>query len=115
MVGASVAGPASTGAGTAEAAVPAAASSRVAQPLTNLAHLDWLGAQVTPPAQSGHNAHLPAYDPTTGRPVDGIEADGRVNKNAGVAAHRAVPSRPRSLSRAPARPGATPMTALGGW
>ena len=27
---------------------------------------------------------LPAYDPTTGRTVDGIEADGRVNHNAGA-------------------------------
>ena len=27
---------------------------------------------------------LPAYDPATGRPVDGIEADGRVNHNAGA-------------------------------
>lgn len=27
---------------------------------------------------------MPAYDPATGRTVDGIEADGRVNKNAGA-------------------------------
>jgi len=31
-----------------------------------------------------NNSHLPAYDPTTGRTVDGIEADGRVNHNAGA-------------------------------
>ncbi|MBB2988295.1 hypothetical protein [Terracoccus luteus] len=33
----------------------------------------------------GANAsEQPAYDPTTGRTVDGIEADGRVNRNAGA-------------------------------
>jgi hypothetical protein len=31
-----------------------------------------------------NSSGLPAYDPTTGRTVDGIEADGRVNKNAGA-------------------------------
>jgi hypothetical protein len=31
-----------------------------------------------------NNSGLPAYDPTTGRTVDGIEADGRVNHNAGA-------------------------------
>jgi YD repeat-containing protein len=31
-----------------------------------------------------NNSHLPAYDPSTGRTVDGIEADGRVNRNAGA-------------------------------
>jgi hypothetical protein len=37
-------------------AVPAQPA-MAAAPLTNLAHLDWLGAQVTPPAQAGHTTY----------------------------------------------------------
>ncbi len=32
-------------------------------PLTNLAHLDWLGAEVSPPAQAGHTTYLLGEDP----------------------------------------------------
>ena len=41
------------------AAVMPSASAEPAEtaPLTNLAHLDWLGAKVTPPAQSGHTTY----------------------------------------------------------
>jgi hypothetical protein len=55
MVGTSVAGPAL--AGSAQAAVAPSASVGGAKPLTNLSHLDWLGDQVTPPAQAGHTTY----------------------------------------------------------
>ena len=32
-------------------------------PLTNLAHLDWLGDKVTPPAQEGHTTYLLGDEP----------------------------------------------------
>jgi hypothetical protein len=44
----------------AAAAVPAKA------PLTNLAHLDWLGATVVPPEQPGHTTYLLAEQPAIG-------------------------------------------------
>ena len=35
-------------------------------PLTNLAHLDWLGVDVTPPAQAGHTTYRLADQPSIG-------------------------------------------------
>ena len=40
------------------------ASAHGAQPLTNLAHLDWLGARVTPPAQAGHTTYRLEEEPS---------------------------------------------------
>ena len=57
MVGASVAGPSFAGAAPADAAVTLSAGSRGEQPLANMAHLNWLGAAVTPPAQAGHTTY----------------------------------------------------------
>ena len=57
LVGTSIAGPSSAGAAASTAAPSSSASTTGAQPLTNLAHLDWLGAQVTPPAQAGHTTY----------------------------------------------------------
>jgi hypothetical protein len=58
MVGTSVAGSSAlAGAASAEAAVVPSASADGTQPLTNLTHLNWLGAQVTPPAQAGHTTY----------------------------------------------------------
>jgi hypothetical protein len=52
------------------AIVPAAAASSLAPagpaPLTNLAHLDFLTAAVTPPAQSGHTTYQLASEPSVG-------------------------------------------------
>ena len=47
------------------------ASAHVAHPaptarLTNLAHLDWLGAEVSPPAQAGHTTYRLAQEPDVG-------------------------------------------------
>jgi hypothetical protein len=57
LVGTSIAGPSSAGASPSTAAPAPSANTTGAQPLTNLAHLDWLGAQVTPPAQAGHTTY----------------------------------------------------------
>jgi hypothetical protein len=38
-------------------AVPAGSAAAATAPLTNLAHLDWLGDQVSPPAQAGHTTY----------------------------------------------------------
>ena len=38
-------------------ASPAAAAAAAATPLTNLAHLDSLGATITPPVQAGHTTY----------------------------------------------------------
>ena len=57
VVGTSIAGPSSAGASPAPAAVAPSTSSHGAPQLTNLAHLNWLGAQVTPPAQPGHTTY----------------------------------------------------------
>jgi hypothetical protein len=57
MVGTSLAGPSLAGAAPAESAATPAVSTPIAQPLTNLAHLDWLGAEVSPPAQAGHTTY----------------------------------------------------------
>ncbi len=35
-------------------------------PLTNLAHLDWLGAEVSPPPQEGHTTYLLGEEPEIG-------------------------------------------------
>jgi hypothetical protein len=48
-------GPSSAGAAVTPSAGTVAAS--VAHPLTNLAHLDWLGEQVRPPTQAGHTTY----------------------------------------------------------
>jgi hypothetical protein len=63
VVGTSVAGPSLAGAATEPAATPAA-STHANQPLTNLAHLDWLGAEVTPPLQAGHTTYELAEQPS---------------------------------------------------
>ena len=47
-------------------AVPAAAPALAAAPLTNLAHLDWLGDRVTPPAQPGHTTYRIDSEPQLG-------------------------------------------------
>jgi hypothetical protein len=64
MLGTSVVGPSLAGAAPAGAAVTPPTSTRGAQPLTNLAHLDWLGAKVTPPAQVGHTTYRLAEQPS---------------------------------------------------
>jgi hypothetical protein len=64
VVATSMAGLSSAGATSAGAAVTSPASSRGAQPLTNLAHLNWLGSQVIPPAQSGHTTYRLAEQPS---------------------------------------------------
>jgi hypothetical protein len=45
---------------------PAAAVQQPAVGLTNLDHIDWLGAQVTPPAQGGHTTYRLAEEPAIG-------------------------------------------------
>jgi hypothetical protein len=47
---------------------PAVAAPHLAKPkpLTNLAHLDWLGEKVTPPAQAGHTTYRLATQPSIG-------------------------------------------------
>ena len=45
---------------------PAAAQAAPTAPLTNLAHLDWLGAEVSPPAQAGHTTYRLAEEPEIG-------------------------------------------------
>ena len=57
VVGTSIEGPSSAGASPAPAAVAPSTSSHGAPQLTNLAHLNWLGAQVTPPAKSAHTTY----------------------------------------------------------
>jgi hypothetical protein len=66
VAGTAVAGPTMAGAATTEPAVTPAASTQSTQankPLTNLAHLDWLGAKVTPPVQAGHTTYKLAEQP----------------------------------------------------
>src|SRR4029450_12394113 len=48
------------------AALPAAPAAAHVQPLTNLAHLAFLGARVTPPAQAGHDTYRLAAEPAVG-------------------------------------------------
>lgn len=55
-------GPASAGAAVSPSAGTVAAQG--ARQLTNLAHLDWLGAQVRPPAQAGHTTYRLAEQPS---------------------------------------------------
>ena len=64
MVATSVGGPSLAGTGSAEAARTPPSNTHAAQPLTNLAHLNWLGAQVTPPAQSGHTTYRIKQEPS---------------------------------------------------
>jgi hypothetical protein len=45
--------------------IPTAGRAQTA-PLTNLAHLDWLGDKVTPPAQEGHTTYLLGEEPEIG-------------------------------------------------
>ena len=47
-------------------ALPASQPALAAAPLTNLAHLDWLGDQVTPPAQAGHTTYRIDTEPHLG-------------------------------------------------
>ncbi len=47
-------------------ALPASQPAMAATPLTNLAHLDWLGDQVTPPAQAGHTTYRIDSEPELG-------------------------------------------------
>ena len=47
-------------------ALPASQPAMAAAPLTNLAHLDWLGDQVTPPAQAGHTTYRIDSEPELG-------------------------------------------------
>jgi hypothetical protein len=48
------------------AGAPATAPARAAEPLTNLAHLDWLRAEVTPPPQVRHTTYRLAEEPAVG-------------------------------------------------
>jgi len=64
VVGTAVAGPSLAGAAPVKEVDTAPTSSTGGQPLTNLAHLDWLGAQVSPPAQPGHTTYLLAEQPS---------------------------------------------------
>jgi len=64
VVGTSIAGPSSAGASPAPAAVAPSTSSHGAPQLTNLAHLNWLGAQVTPPAQPDHTTYRLSEQPS---------------------------------------------------
>lgn len=63
LIGASISG-SPAGAEPAGAVATTSASAQRAQPLTNLAHLDWLGATVSPPAQPGHTTYLLAEQPS---------------------------------------------------
>jgi hypothetical protein len=47
-------------------ALPASPPAMAAAPLTNLAHLDWLGDQVAPPAQAGHTTYRIDSEPQIG-------------------------------------------------
>jgi hypothetical protein len=47
-------------------AVPAGSAAAATAPLTNLAHLDWLGDQVSPPAQAGHTTYRIDTEPQLG-------------------------------------------------
>ncbi|NYG06131.1 hypothetical protein BJ986_000618 [Phycicoccus badiiscoriae] len=61
---------ASAGTGPAQASTAsttlASTSRSSTAPLTNLAHLDWLGARVAPPSQSGHTTYHLAGEPQIG-------------------------------------------------
>ncbi len=48
------------------AVVPAAAANAAPAPLTNLAHLDFLGDTTTPPAQEGHTTYRLSAEPSVG-------------------------------------------------
>jgi hypothetical protein len=68
---------ASTGVASAETAIDAPSVTRSATaPLTNLAHLDWLGARVTPPNQPGHTTYHLADQPQLGTLWTYAEPDG---------------------------------------
>jgi hypothetical protein len=69
---------ASTGVGPALAASAEArsVSQSTTAPLTNLAHLDWLGARVTPPSQPGHTTYDLADQPQIGTLWTYAEPDG---------------------------------------
>jgi len=57
VIGTSIAGPSSAGAASTGSPMTPSASTHGAAPLTNLAHLSWLGDRVTPPAQVGHTTY----------------------------------------------------------
>ncbi len=64
LVAASVAGPSLAATARPQGPLAPAATSRGAAPLTNLAHLDWLGTAVTPPAQTGHTTYRMDLQPS---------------------------------------------------
>jgi hypothetical protein len=64
MLGRSVAGRPLSGAGPADATVTPSASSDGIQPLKNMAQLNWLGDQITPPAQPGHTTYRIGQQPS---------------------------------------------------
>jgi len=67
MIGTSIVGsPAGAATTTAVTQTTRAVSAQGSQPLTNLAHLDWLGAQVTPPTQAGHTTYQLKKSPGIG-------------------------------------------------
>ncbi len=47
-------------------ALPASPPAMAAAPLTNLAHLDWLGDRVAPPTQAGHTTYRIDSEPQIG-------------------------------------------------
>ena len=63
MLGRSVAGRPLSGAGPADATVTSASSDGI-QPLKNMAQLNWLGDQITPPAQPGHTTYRIGQQPS---------------------------------------------------
>jgi hypothetical protein len=52
------------GVGLTSPAGSVSAAAATTTPLTNLAHLDWLGATVTPPAQADHTTYRMAEEPS---------------------------------------------------
>lgn len=68
---------AASGMTPAQASVDAPRVTRSATaPLTNLAHLDWLGARVAPPGQAGHTTYRLAEQPQVGALWTYAESDG---------------------------------------
>ncbi|MGH9246434.1 MAG: hypothetical protein ACRD29_19400 [Acidimicrobiales bacterium] len=55
-----------TSPGAQRAGAPARGANAPARPLTNLDHIDWLGAETAPPAQVGHTTYRLAEEPSVG-------------------------------------------------
>ncbi|MEQ4206151.1 hypothetical protein [Actinopolymorpha sp. B9G3] len=66
LAGIAVAGVLAVGAVGAIAGAPATAPARAAEPLTNLAHLDWLRDEVAPPRQARHTTYRLGEEPDLG-------------------------------------------------